>query len=313
MTINATAAWLLGPLCHGSPRRNGGPPHRPLRHHPETTSSRSTSSARHLRPFPPEPSLRADRRHGRPSASTRCRAWNPTNICSYHLQEAGRDAGPGRSPMRCPPRSRRCSTRVKGARPGSPDADLRQGSFGPHLLLRSNAGIRVIEEIAKLRTNGRPLGADRPRALRRHRREDAALPPTAVQGQQASASTEAQPENNIQRIVPRGAGVDALPRRPRPAPLQLPAWNEGDGACPAPGTSSGACASSRCWAEETDLLEVPRHLRGLSGGWRAWSRSFSGGPPAPPEMEGRRKTGAAQVKGRALHEGAPCRVPPRAG
>ena len=57
--------------------------------------------------------------------------------------------------------------------------------------------------------------------------------------------TEAQPENNIQRIVLEALAV-TLSRDARARALQLPAWNEALG-LPAPGISSGACGSSRCW------------------------------------------------------------------
>ncbi len=66
--------------------------------------------------------------------------------------------------------------------------------------------------------------------------------------------TEAQPENNVQRIVLEMLGV-TLSKRARARSAQLPAWNEALRAAAARGTSSGRCGCSRCWRSRATCCE----------------------------------------------------------
>ncbi|MBS1844703.1 MAG: protein meaA, partial [Actinobacteria bacterium] len=121
-----------------------------------------------------------------------------------------------------------------------------------------NAGIRVIEEIAKLRTMGalwEQLGRERygvtdPKMLRFR------------YGVQVNSLglTEAQPENNIQRIVLEALAV-TMSRDARARALQLPAWNEAMG-LPRPWDQQWSLRIQQVLANETDLLEYPDIFEG---------------------------------------------------
>ena len=149
--------------------------HDPERHH------QGVPLARHLR-LPARALDAADRRHGRlhrqrgPEAGTR-----PTSAATTCRRPGRRRCR--RSPTRSRPRSP-CSTRSR-RRGQVAEEDFPQG-LRPHLLLRQRRHPLRSRSIAKLRAMGRALGGDRPRALRRHRREDAALP-LRRPGQLASA------------------------------------------------------------------------------------------------------------------------------
>ena len=136
-------------------------------------------------------------------------SWNPTNICSYHLQEAG--ATPVQEIAYALSTAIAVLDEVK-ARGQVAEEDFPK-VFG-RISFFVNAGIRLIEEIAKLRTMGALWDADRPRALRRHRREDAALPlrrPGQLPRPDRGPAGEQRPADRA-----RGARRDAEPRRPRP-------------------------------------------------------------------------------------------------
>ena len=125
---------------------------------PRTTSSRSTSRAAPTRSRP-APSMRliADM-----VAYTveHVPKWNPINICSYHLQEAG--ATPVQEIAYAMATRSRCSTRSASASPQD-----RMGAVFGRISFFVNAGVRFVEEHAKLRAMGDAVGRARPRALRR--------------------------------------------------------------------------------------------------------------------------------------------------
>ena len=93
-------------------------------------------------------------------------SWNPINVCSYHLQEAG--ATPVQEIAYALSTAIAVLDEVQAPRPGRRER-LSRSVFG-RISFFVNAGVRFIEEHAKLRAMGEPLGGDRPRALRRHRR-----------------------------------------------------------------------------------------------------------------------------------------------
>src|SRR5204863_209214 len=193
--------------------------------------------------FPPEPSMRliADT-----IAFTvdQVPKWNPVNICSYHLQEAG--ATPEQEIAYSLSTAQAVLDRV---RPRVPEATF------PRVFGRSsffvNAGIRFVEEHAKLRAM-----AELWEALGRERYgvEDPKLLRFRYGVQVNSLGlTESQPENNVIRIVLEALAV-TLGRDARARAIQLPAWNEALG-LPRPWDQQWALRMQQVLAYETDLLE----------------------------------------------------------
>ncbi len=249
MTINATAAWLLG-LYITVAEENGV----------ERAALKGTTQndiikeylSRGTYAFPPEPSMRliADM-----VAFTvnEVPSWNPTNICSYHLQEAG--ATPVQEIAYALSTGIAVLDEVK-ARGQVAEADFAK-VFG-RISFFVNAGIRLIEEIGKLRAMGRlwnEIGRERygvsDEKMLRFR-----------YGVQVNSLglTEAQPENNIQRIVLEALAV-TLSRDARARALQLPAWNEAMG-LPRPWDQQWSLRIQQVLANETDLLEYPDIFEG---------------------------------------------------
>jgi ethylmalonyl-CoA mutase len=242
MTINATAAWLLA-LYLTVAEENGL----------ERSSLQGTTQndiikeflSRGTYAFPPEPSMRliADT-----IAFTveEVPQWNPINICSYHLQEAG--ATPVQEIAYSISTAIAVLDRVRErvSRESFPRVFGRISFF-------VNAGIRFIEEHAKLRAMGElweelgreRYGVDDDRYLRFR------------YGVQVNSLglTEAQPENNIIRIVLEALAV-TVGRSARARALQLPAWNEALG-LPRPWDQQWSLRIQQILAYETDLLEYP--------------------------------------------------------
>jgi len=177
--------------------------------------------------------------------------WNPVNICSYHLQEAG--ATPVQEIAYALSTAIAVLDRV---RPRVPDVTFPR-VFG-RISFFVNAGIRFVEEHAKLRAMGRlweeigrsRYGVDDERLLRFR------------YGVQVNSLglTEAQPENNIIRIVLEALAV-TMGRDARARALQLPAWNEALG-LPRPWDQQWSLRIQQILAYETDLLEYPDIFRG---------------------------------------------------
>jgi (2R)-ethylmalonyl-CoA mutase len=172
--------------------------------------------------------------------------WNPINICSYHLQEAGA------TPVQEIAYSFANSIAVLDAVRARADlpADALPRVFG-RISFFLNAGIRFVEEICKARAMAElwdELGLERygvgDEKLRRFR-----------YGVQVNSLglTEAQPENNVIRIVLEALGV-TLSKKARCRALQLPAWNEALG-LPRPWDQQWSLRIQQILAYETDLLE----------------------------------------------------------
>src|SRR5437588_7454659 len=242
MTINATAAWLLGLyIAHAEEQ---GVDAGVLAGTTQNDIVKEYLS-RGTYIFPPEPSRRLivdmvayTVRH--------VPKWNPINVCSYHLQEAG--ATPVQELAYA------LATAI-----GVLDAVRESGQVGPNafsdvvgrISFFCNAGIRFVEETCKMRAFtqvwdricAERYGVTDPK-LRRFR-----------YGVQVNSLglTEAQPENNVQRIVLETLGV-TLSRDARARAIQLPAWNEALG-LPRPWDQQWSLRMQQVLAYETDLLE----------------------------------------------------------
>jgi (2R)-ethylmalonyl-CoA mutase len=259
MTINATAAWLLALYIVAA--ENQDPP-------TDQSQLQGTTQndiikeflARGTYAFPPAPSMRliADM-----IAYTveRVPKWNPINICSYHLQEAG--ATPVQEIAYAMSNAiavlDAARERVQAAHVDDETAarELMGQVFG-RISFFVNAGVRFVEEHAKLRAMSilwEELGRERygvtdPRHLRFR------------YGVQVNSLglTEAQPENNVQRIVLETLAV-TLGRDARARAIQLPAWNEALG-LPRPWDQQWSLRIQQVMAYETDLLEYPDIFEG---------------------------------------------------
>jgi (2R)-ethylmalonyl-CoA mutase len=247
MTINATAAWLLA-LYMTVAEENGVAPGA-LQGTTQNDIIKEFLS-RGTYAFPPEPSMRliADM-----IAFTvdEVPKWNPINICSYHLQEAG--ATPVQEIAYALSTAQAVLDRVRERVP----AESFPRVFG-RMSFFVNAGIRFVEEHAKLRAMGQlweeigrtRYGVDDDRFLRFR------------YGVQVNSLglTESQPENNIIRIVLEALGV-TIGRSARARALQLPAWNEALG-LPRPWDQQWSLRIQQILAYETDLLEYPDIFEG---------------------------------------------------
>jgi (2R)-ethylmalonyl-CoA mutase len=249
MTINAVAAWMLG--LYVAAAEETGVDRSELKGTTQNDIIKEYLS-RGTYAFPPEPSMRliADM-----VAFTvnEVPSWNPINICSYHLQEAG--ATPIQEIAYAISTAIAVLDEVK-ARGQVADEDFPK-VFG-RISFFVNAGIRFIEEIAKLKTMGRiwtEIGRERygvtDEKMLRFR-----------YGVQVNSLglTEAQPENNVQRIVLEALAV-TMSRDARARALQLPAWNEAMG-LPRPWDQQWSLRIQQVLAFETDLLEYPDIFEG---------------------------------------------------
>ncbi|MEX2660019.1 MAG: methylmalonyl-CoA mutase family protein [Acidimicrobiales bacterium] len=242
MTINATAAWLLGLYVANAEER--GVESRQLRGTTQNDIIKEYLS-RGTYIFPPLPSRRLI-----VDMVAFCAEWtplwNPVNVCSYHLQEAGA------TPVQEIAYSLATAVDVLDAvRESGQVPEDRFPLVVGSISFFVNAGIRFVEETCKVRAFTRlwdricleRYGVTDPK-LRRFR-----------YGVQVNSLglTEAQPENNVQRIVLEALGV-TLSKSARARSLQLPAWNEALG-LPRPWDQQWSLRIQQVLAFETDLLE----------------------------------------------------------
>jgi (2R)-ethylmalonyl-CoA mutase len=259
MTINATAAWLLALYIVAAENQDPPTEQRNLQ---GTTQNDIIKEflARGTYAFPPAPSMRliADMIAYTVEHVPR---WNPINICSYHLQEAG--ATPVQEIAYAMSNAiavlDATRERLEANQPGSAGhaQELMSDVFG-RISFFVNAGVRFVEEHAKLRAMGilwEELGRERygvndERRLRFR------------YGVQVNSLglTEAQPENNVQRIVLETLAV-TLGRDARARAIQLPAWNEALG-LPRPWDQQWSLRIQQVLAYETDILEYPDIFEG---------------------------------------------------
>src|SRR5256714_10454852 len=240
MTINATAAWLLA--LYMTVAEENGIDAQVLQGTTQNDIIKEFLS-RGTYAFPPGPSMRliADM-----IAFTvdEVPKWNPINICSYHLQEAG--ATPVQEIAYSLSTARAVLDQVRGR----VDDETFPRVFG-RMSFFVNAGIRFVEEHAKLRAMSelwRDLGRDR------YGVEDERYLRFRYGVQVNSLGlTEQQPENNVIRIVLEALAV-TLGRDARARAIQLPAWNEALG-LPRPWDQQWSLRVQQILALETDLLE----------------------------------------------------------
>ena len=244
MTINATAAWLWG-LYLALGEEQGAD----LRQLQGTTQNDIVKEylSRGTYIFAPEPSKRliVDMvAYG----ITNAPKWNPVNVCSYHLQEAGA------TPVQEIAYALATAIDILDALRDSGKVEPNQmDQVVGRISFFVNAGVRFIEEIAKMRAFTAMwdeicrtrYGVDDP-SLRRFR-----------YGVQVNSLglTEQQPENNVQRIVLEMLGV-TLSGDARARAIQLPAWNEALG-LPRPWDQQWSLRMQQVLAYESDLLEYP--------------------------------------------------------
>lgn len=248
MTINATAMWLLAMYQVAAEEQNPDlAPEEVAAQLAGTTQNDIIKEylSRGTYVFPPEHSLRlisdmiAYTVHQIPK-------WNPINICSYHLQEAGATPTQELAYSLCTAIA--VLDAVKNA--GQVSEDDFEKVVG-RISFFVNAGVRFVEETCKMRAFGRlwdEITRDRygvtDAKMRRFR-----------YGVQVNSLglTEAQPENNVQRIVLEMLGV-TLSKNARARALQLPAWNEALG-LPRPWDQQWSLRLQQVLAFESDLLE----------------------------------------------------------
>jgi (2R)-ethylmalonyl-CoA mutase len=242
MTINATAMWLLA-LYQAVAEEHG---------HDVTKLAGTTQNdiikeylSRGTYVFPPGPSMRliTDMVAYTVTAMPK---WNPINICSYHLQEAG--ATPVQEIAYA------ISTAIAVLDSVRDSGQVPQERFGEVVARISffvNAGVRFVEEMCKMRAftqlwdelTKERYGVEDPK----HRRFRYGVQVNSL------GLTEAQPENNVQRIVLEMLAV-TLSKDARARAVQLPAWNEALG-LPRPWDQQWSLRLQQVLAFETDLLE----------------------------------------------------------
>ncbi len=248
MTINATAMWLLAMYQVVAEEQNPDlAPEEVAAQLAGTTQNDIIKEylSRGTYVFPPEHSLRL-------TADTiaytvnHVPKWNPINICSYHLQEAG--ATPTQEIAYA------LSTAIAVLDAVRDSGQVSEDDFGKvvgRISFFVNAGVRFIEETCKMRAfvalwdeiTRERYGVTDPK-MRRFR-----------YGVQVNSLglTEAQPENNVQRIVLEMLGV-TLSKDARARAVQLPAWNEALG-LPRPWDQQWSLRMQQVLAFESDLLE----------------------------------------------------------
>jgi (2R)-ethylmalonyl-CoA mutase len=240
MTINATAAWLLSLYIVAA--QDEGVEESELQGTTQNDILKEYLS-RGTYAFPPGPSMRliADTIA---YTVTHVPKWNPINICSYHLQEAGA------TPVQEIAYAMSNAIAVLDAVRERVPQELMGDVFG-RISFFVNAGVRFIEEHAKLRAMSQlwdELGQERYGVEDdKHRRFRYGVQVNSL------GLTEAQPENNVYRIALEALAV-TLGRDARARAIQLPAWNEALG-LPRPWDQQWSLRLQQILAFETDLLE----------------------------------------------------------
>ncbi|MET9143483.1 protein meaA [Streptomyces sp. NPDC004042] len=242
MTINATAMWLLA-LYQVVAEEQGADITRLQGTTQNDIVKEYLSRGTHV--FPPGPSLRLTTDMIAYTVSHIPR-WNPINICSYHLQEAG--ATPVQEIAYAMSTAIAVLDAVRDSGQVPPE---RMGEVVGRISFFVNAGVRFIEEMCKMRAFGRiwdqvtreRYGIENPK----HRRFRYGVQVNSL------GLTEAQPENNVQRIVLEMLAV-TLSKDARARAVQLPAWNEALG-LPRPWDQQWSLRIQQVLAYESDLLE----------------------------------------------------------
>ncbi|WP_370235211.1 MULTISPECIES: methylmalonyl-CoA mutase family protein [Henriciella] len=242
MTINAPAAWLLALYVALADER--GDDRAKLRGTTQNDIIKEYLS-RGTYVFPPEPSMRliADMVSW---CYTEVPKWNPLNVCSYHLQEAG--ATPEQELAYALATACAVLDAVKaGGQVPEKDFEIVFGRISFFV----NAGVRFVTELCKMRAFvdlWEEIGRDRYGVT-----DEKALRFRYGVQVNSLGLTEPQPENNVYRILIEALAV-TLSKRARCRALQLPAWNEALG-LPRPWDQQWSLRLQQILAFETDLLE----------------------------------------------------------
>jgi ethylmalonyl-CoA mutase len=242
MTINATAMWLLA-LYQVTAEDQGAD----IAELAGTTQNDIIKEylSRGTYVFPPEPSLRLTT-DLIAYAVTALPKWNPINVCSYHLQEAGAE------PVQEIAYALSTAIAVLDAvRDGGQVPADRFDQVVERVSFFVNAGVRFVEELCKMRAFTRLWDGI---ALERYGVTDPKKRRFRYGVQVNSLGlTEAQPENNVTRIVLEMLAV-TLSKDARARAVQLPAWNEALG-LPRPWDQQWSLRAQQVLAYESDLLE----------------------------------------------------------
>ena len=242
MTINATAMWMLALYVVAA--EDAGVSENLLQGTTQNDIIKEYLS-RGTYIFPPEPSLRLITDMVTYTVQHIPR-WNPINICSYHLQEAG--ATPVQEIAYAMSTAIAVLDAVRDSGQVAP-ADF--GDVVARMSLFVNAGVRFVEEMCKMRAFARMW--DRI-TLTRYGVQDPEQRRFRYGVQVNSLGlTEAQPENNVQRIVLEMLAV-TLSKDARARAIQLPTWNEALG-LPRPWDQQWSLRIQQVLAFESDLLE----------------------------------------------------------
>jgi (2R)-ethylmalonyl-CoA mutase len=249
MTINATAAWLLA--LYVALADEQGVPREKLTGTTQNDIIKEYLS-RGTYVFPPAPSMRLTK-DVILFTTREMPKWNPMNVCSYHLQEAGA------TPVQELAFALATAIGVLDAVKASGEcADDRFGEVVGRISFFVNAGLRFVTEICKMRAFTE-LWAEITRERYGVRDPKQRLFRYGVQVNSLGL-TEQQPENNVTRILLEMLAV-TLSRGARARAVQLPAWNEALG-LPRPWDQQWSLRMQQILAYETDLLEYGDVLDG---------------------------------------------------
>ena len=240
LTINATAVWLLA--LHVALADEQGVPRASLTGTTQNDIIKEYLS-RGTHVFPPAPSMRLIR-DTILFTSVQMPKWNPMNVCSYHLQEAG--ATPVQELAYALATAIAVLDRVRG--------DVAPEAFGAvvgRISFFVNAGLRFVTELCKMRAftelwdeiTRERYGVSDPK----HRQFRYGVQVNSL------GLTEQQPENNVTRILIEMLAV-TLSKKARARAVQLPAWNEALG-LPRAWDQQWSLRMQQVLAYETDLLD----------------------------------------------------------
>src|SRR6516225_36243 len=249
MTINATAAWLLALYIAVADEQNV--PRAKLQGTTQNDIIKEYLS-RGTYVFPPAPSMRLTK-DVILFTTKEMPKWNPMNVCSYHLQEAG--ATPVQELAFALATAIGVLDAVKASGECAPEVF---GDVVGRISFFVNAGLRFVTEVCKMRaftelwdeiTRERYGVTDPKQRLFRY-------------GVQVNSLglTEQQPENNVARILIEMLAV-TLSKKARARAVQLPAWNEALG-LPRPWDQQWSLRMQQILAFETDLLEYGDIFKG---------------------------------------------------
>ena len=190
--------------------------------------------------------------------------WNPINVCSYHLQEAG--ATPVQELAFALATAIAVLDTVKAVGRRSTDAGVRRGGR-PHLVLRQRRHALRHRDVQDAGVR-RAVGRDHPRALRRRRPEASAASATACRSTRSASPSSSRRTTSTASCIEMLAVT--LSKNARARAVQLPAWNEALG-LPRPWDQQWSLRMQQIMAYETDLLE--------------YGDIFDGSPRSPRKVE----------------------------